>query len=111
MASTIENAAKAKSVAARKGNNMERTCRNTELSIKDVGRKVTLLGWVSMGIGSFIAILSECIQAIPSLHRGASPLDVLIDVVGYSLFVFGYLIYVLIRYLRNKKKSKSKESE
>ena len=26
---------------------MERTCRNTELSLKDVGRKVTLLGWVA----------------------------------------------------------------
>ena len=26
---------------------MERTCRNTELSLQDVGRKVTLLGWVS----------------------------------------------------------------
>ena len=26
---------------------MERTCRNTELSLKEVGRKVTLLGWVA----------------------------------------------------------------
>ena len=26
---------------------MERTCRNTELGVKDVGRKVSLLGWVS----------------------------------------------------------------
>ena len=37
---------------------MERTCRNTELSIKDVGRKVTLLGWVAKrrNLGSIIFV-------------------------------------------------------
>ena len=37
---------------------MERTCRNTELSIKDVGRKVTLIGWVAKrrNLGSIIFI-------------------------------------------------------
>ena len=37
---------------------MERTCRNTELSIKDVGRSVTLLGWVSKrrNLGSILFI-------------------------------------------------------
>ena len=37
---------------------MERTCRNTELSIKDVGRKVTLVGWVAKrrNLGSIIFI-------------------------------------------------------
>ena len=37
---------------------MERTCRNTELSIKDVGRKVTLLGWVAKrrNLGSIMFI-------------------------------------------------------
>ena len=37
---------------------MERTCRNTELSIKDVGRKVVLLGWVSKrrNLGSIIFV-------------------------------------------------------
>ncbi len=39
-------------------NKMERTCRNTELSIKDVGRKVTLLGWVAKrrNLGSIIFV-------------------------------------------------------
>ena len=37
---------------------MERTCRNTELSIQDVGRKVTLLGWVAKrrNLGSILFI-------------------------------------------------------
>ena len=37
---------------------MERTCRNTELSLKDVGRKVTLIGWVAKrrNLGSIIFI-------------------------------------------------------
>ena len=37
---------------------MERTCRNTELSIKDVGRQVTLLGWVAKrrNLGSILFI-------------------------------------------------------
>ena len=37
---------------------MERTCRNTELSIKDVGRKVTLVGWASKrrNLGSILFI-------------------------------------------------------
>ena len=37
---------------------MERTCRNTELSIKDVGKKVTLLGWVAKrrNLGSILFI-------------------------------------------------------
>ena len=37
---------------------MERTCRNAELSIKDVGRKVTLVGWVSKrrNLGSILFI-------------------------------------------------------
>ncbi len=37
---------------------MERTCRNTELSLKDVGRKVTLLGWVAKrrNLGSILFI-------------------------------------------------------
>ena len=37
---------------------MERTCRNAELSIKDVGRKVTLLGWVAKrrNLGSIIFV-------------------------------------------------------
>lgn len=37
---------------------MERTCRNTELTIKDVGRKVTLVGWVSKrrNLGSLLFI-------------------------------------------------------
>ena len=37
---------------------MERTCRNTELSIADVGRKVTLVGWVSKrrNLGSILFI-------------------------------------------------------
>ena len=37
---------------------MERTCRNTELSIKDVGKKVTLLGWVAKrrNLGSIIFV-------------------------------------------------------
>jgi len=37
---------------------MERTCRNTELSIKDVGREVTLVGWVSKkrNLGSILFI-------------------------------------------------------
>ena len=37
---------------------MERTCRNTELSIKDVGRKVTLVGWVAKrrNLGSLLFI-------------------------------------------------------
>ena len=37
---------------------MERTCRNTELGIKDVGREVTLLGWVSKrrNLGSLLFI-------------------------------------------------------
>ena len=42
----------------KKENKMERTCRNTELSIKDVGRSVTLLGWVSKrrNLGSILFI-------------------------------------------------------
>ena len=37
---------------------MERTCRNAELSIKDVGKKVTLLGWVAKrrNLGSIIFV-------------------------------------------------------
>ena len=37
---------------------MERSCRNTELSIKDVGRQVTLLGWVAKrrNLGSILFI-------------------------------------------------------
>ncbi|MFA5480956.1 MAG: OB-fold nucleic acid binding domain-containing protein, partial [Bacilli bacterium] len=37
---------------------MERTCFNTNLSISDVGRKVTLLGWVSKkrNLGSLLFI-------------------------------------------------------
>ena len=37
---------------------MERTCRNTELSIQDVGKKVTLLGWVAKrrNLGSIIFV-------------------------------------------------------
>ena len=37
---------------------MERTCRNTELTIADVGRKVTLVGWVSKkrNLGSIIFV-------------------------------------------------------
>ncbi len=37
---------------------MERTCRNTELTINDVGRKVTLLGWVAKrrNLGSILFI-------------------------------------------------------
>lgn len=37
---------------------MERTCRNTELSLQDVGRKVTLLGWVAKrrNLGSILFI-------------------------------------------------------
>lgn len=37
---------------------MERTCRNTELSLKDVGRQVTLVGWVSKrrNLGSLLFI-------------------------------------------------------
>ena len=37
---------------------MERTCRNTELSIKDVGKSVTLVGWVSKrrNLGSILFI-------------------------------------------------------
>ncbi len=37
---------------------MERTCRNTELSLADVGKKVTLVGWVSKkrNLGSIIFV-------------------------------------------------------
>ncbi len=37
---------------------MERTCRNTELSIKDVGKKVTLIGWIAKrrNLGSILFI-------------------------------------------------------
>ncbi len=37
---------------------MERTCRNTELSIKDIGKEVTLVGWVSKkrNLGSIVFI-------------------------------------------------------
>ena len=37
---------------------MERTCRNTELSIKDVGKNVTLVGWVAKrrNLGSILFI-------------------------------------------------------
>ena len=37
---------------------MERTCRNTELSIKDVGKKVVLVGWVAKrrNLGSIIFV-------------------------------------------------------
>ena len=37
---------------------MERTCRNTELSLQDVGRKVTLVGWVAKrrNLGSILFI-------------------------------------------------------
>ena len=37
---------------------MERTCYNTELSLKDEGRKVTLVGWVAKrrNLGSLIFI-------------------------------------------------------
>ena len=37
---------------------MERTCRNTELSLADVGKKVTLFGWVSKkrNLGSIIFV-------------------------------------------------------
>ena len=37
---------------------MERTCRNTELSVADVGKKVTLVGWVSKkrNLGSIIFV-------------------------------------------------------
>ena len=37
---------------------MERTCRNTELSVKDIGRKVILLGWVAKrrNLGSILFI-------------------------------------------------------
>lgn len=37
---------------------MKRTCRNTELSLQDVGRKVTLLGWVAKrrNLGSILFI-------------------------------------------------------
>lgn len=52
------NAAKVAFVDAERINNMERTCRNTELSIKDVGRKVTLIGWVAKrrNLGSIIFV-------------------------------------------------------
>ena len=53
------NVAKVANAATRKkANNMERTCRNTELSIKDVGRQVTLLGWVAKrrNLGSILFI-------------------------------------------------------
>ena len=37
---------------------MERTCRNTELSVKDVGKSVTLVGWVAKrrNLGSILFI-------------------------------------------------------
>ena len=37
---------------------MERTCRNTDLSVKDVGRKVTLVGWAAKrrNLGSILFI-------------------------------------------------------
>ena len=42
----------------KKANKMERTCRNTELSLKDVGRRVTLLGWAAKrrNLGSILFI-------------------------------------------------------
>ena len=53
------NAARVKNAnAERMRSNMERTCRNTELTLNDVGRKVTLLGWVAKrrNLGSILFI-------------------------------------------------------
>ncbi|MDY2914055.1 MAG: hypothetical protein SOV58_05470 [Candidatus Enteromonas sp.] len=64
---------------------------------------------LNAGIGfllsSFLAVVSEAIQKIPSLHRGGSWTDVLIDCSGAFVGVLlGALICLLIFVLRKKKK-------
>ena len=62
--------------------------------------------WVTLStaIGASVALLSEAIQAIPILNRGGSFIDVGVDILGYILFILGYLVYRLILHIKNKNK-------
>lgn len=67
---------------------------------------------LAVGSGILLASLSEAIQAIPALHRGASFMDVLIDALGFFIAVAIVLgIYCLVRYLKDRKQDKESPKE
>ena len=68
--------------------------------------------WISLLInisillftGFAVAGISELIQLIPSLHRGGSMLDVLIDFVGFTIAtILGAAIFIIIKLIKLKK--------
>lgn len=57
-----------------------------------------------LAIGFALAGISELIQLIPSLHRGGSMLDVLIDFVGFTIAtILGAAIFIIIKLIKLKK--------
>lgn len=57
--------------------------------------------------GAALAFLSEAIQKIPALQRGASMVDVGIDCLGaFAGVLVGVIVFIVVRYIRNRKHKK-----
>lgn len=76
--------------------------------------------WISLLIntglllctGFALAGISELIQSIPALNRGASWVDVLIDFIGFSISIFVcFGVFILAIFIKNKKLKTNSNNE
>lgn len=63
-------------------------------------------------IGFALAGISELIQSIPALNRGASWVDVLIDFTGFSIAILVcFAVFILAKFIKNKKPKTNSNNE
>ena len=73
------------------------------LTLTSKKRELLIYGGVALLTGFSLAGISEAIQAIPSLHRGATWGDIGIDTLGYFVGVLlVYLVFLLVYLVKGK---------